>query len=136
MQYPEGKVPEVMLQWAASMRRGEVAAELWHEDAEVVTAKGWVVEATYQGREGVRRWWDELHEAFSDLHLQVDEIEPLAGDRFVTVQRLVGRFRTTGIPTDAPWASVVTVKDGLIYHAEGYLSKRQALEAEAERQPP
>ncbi len=112
------------------MRRGEVAADLWHEDAEVVNAKGWVVEATYLGREGVRRWWGELQEAFSDLHLQVDEIEPLDGDRFVTVQRLVGRFRTTGIPMDAPWASVVTVKDGLIFHAEGFMSKRQALEAQ------
>jgi ketosteroid isomerase-like protein len=133
VQYPEGKVPEVMTRWADSMRRGDVAAELWHEDAEVVNAKGWVVEATYAGREGVRRWWSELQEAFSDLVIEVDGIEQLDKDTFLTTQRLVGRFRTTGIPMDAPWSSLVTLKDGLIIHAEGYLSKRQAREAGNER---
>ena len=95
----------------------------------IVNAKGWPVEATYRGRDGLRRWWEDLAEAFSDFALEFEEMTPLDGERVLTTQRWVGHFSHTGIPFDGPWASVITVREGRIIQAVGYLTKGRALRA-------
>ena len=120
---------DAIVGWAEAAQRGDLAEELWDPDLQIVNAEGWVLETTYVGHEGLRRWWNDLEEAFSDFALQVDEITRLDDEHFLTVQRFVGHFRTTGIPFDGPWASVITVRDGRIVHAVGYLSKKRALRA-------
>lgn len=120
---------EVVARWAEAIRRGDLAEELWDTDLEIVNAKGWVLEATYCGHDGLRRWWGDLAEAFSDFAMEVEEITPLDEERFLTVQRFVGHFRVTGIPFDARWASVITVRAGRIIQAVGYLTKGRALKA-------
>ena len=120
---------EIVRRWAEAIGRGDLAEALWDPDLEIVNAEGWALEATYRGYEGLRRWWNDLEEAFSDLALRVEEITPVDGERFLTELRFIGHFRQTGIPFDAPWASVVTVKGGRITRAVGYVSKRRALKA-------
>jgi ketosteroid isomerase-like protein len=119
----------VVARWAEAMRRGDLAEELWDADLEIVNAEGWVLEATYRGHDGLRRWWGDLAEAFSDFTMEVEEIAPLDEERFLTVQRFVGHFRVTEIPIDARWASVITARAGRIVQAVGYLSKGRALRA-------
>jgi ketosteroid isomerase-like protein len=120
---------EVAARWAEAIQRGDLAEELWDSDLEIVNAEGSVLESTYRGHEGLHRWWADLAEAFSDFAMEVEEIRPLDEEHFLTVQRFVGHFRTTGIQFDAPWASVITVGDGRISRAVGYLSKGRALKA-------
>jgi ketosteroid isomerase-like protein len=120
---------EIIRRWAEAIGRGDLAEALWAPDLEIVNAEGWALEATYHGYEGLRRWWNDLEEAFSDFAMQVEEITPVDGERFLTEQRFIGHFRQTGIRFDAPWASVVTVKEGCITRAVGYVSKRRALKA-------
>ena len=120
---------EIMRRWAEAIGRGDLAEALWASDLEIVNAEGWALEATYRGHEGLRRWWNDLEEAFSDFAMRVEKITPVDGERFLTEQRFIGHFRQTGIPFDAPWASVVTVKEGRITRAVGYVSKRRALKA-------
>ena len=125
----EGANLEIVKRWGEAIQRGDLAQELWAADLEIVNAEGWAIEATYHGYEGLHRWWSDLAEAFSDFAMQVEEIIPVDDERVLTVQRFIGPFRTTGIPFDAPWASVVTVKGGRITRAVGYLSKHRALAA-------
>ena len=120
---------DVVAGWAEAIRGGDLAEELWDVDLEIVNAEGWALEATYRGHDGLRRWWSDLAEAFSDFAMEVEEIAPLDEARFLTVQRFVGHFRATGIPFDEPWASVITVRAGRIVHAVGYLTKGRALRA-------
>ena len=123
----------VVSRWTERAARGEVAAHLWHPDAEIVNARGWVVDVTYHGRAGLQQWWDDVAEAFSDFRFVPMGLEPVGGDRVLSRQRLVGTFRASGIATDLPWCCVVTVREGLIVRAVGYLSVREAraaLEAE------
>jgi ketosteroid isomerase-like protein len=120
---------EIVRRWAEAIGRGDLAKALWAPDLEIVNAEGWALEATYRGYEGLRRWWNDLEEAFSDFAMRVEEITPVDGERFLTEQRFIGHFRQTGIRFDAPWASVVTVKEGRITRAVGYVSKRRALKA-------
>lgn len=119
----------VVARWAEAVRGGDLAAELWDPDLEIENAKGWVVEASYRGHEGLRRWWEDLAEAFSDFALEVAEITLLDEERVLTVNHFVGHFRLTGIPFDGRWASVITVRGGRIIHATGYLTKGLALQA-------
>jgi ketosteroid isomerase-like protein len=126
---------DVVGRWADAARRGELAEELWDPNAEIVNAKGWAIEATYRGHDGLRQWWSDLEEAFTDFAMHVEEITPVDDERVLTVQRFVGHFRVTDIPFDGRWASVLTVRNGRIARAEGYLSKRRALKAlERERE--
>ena len=89
----ENSHAEVAARWAESMRRGDLAEELWDPDLEIVNAEGWVIETTYRGHDGLRRWWNDLDEAFSELTLEFEEITPLDGEHVLTVQRLVGRLQ-------------------------------------------
>jgi uncharacterized protein len=128
----EEALTELLTAWAEAARRGDLAEELWSPDLEIVNAEGWVVEATYRGHEGLRQWWHDLAEAFSDFTMEVDEITPLDNERVLTVQRFVGRFRVTDIPFDGRWASLLTVRDGRIVRAVGYLTRERALRAASE----
>lgn len=119
----------VIRAWAQGMAAGQLEVERWHPDAEIVNARGWVVDATYHGREGVQRWWDDIAEAFVDVGLVMVFLEPVGEDRILTKQRIAGRFRSSGIPVDTTWCSIFTVRDGLIARAVGYLSEREAREA-------
>jgi len=120
---------EVVARWWEAVRRGDLGEELWAEDLEIVNAEGWALEATYRGHDGLRRWWNDLAEAFSELTLEVDEIAALDEEHVLTVQRFVGQFRHTKLPFEGPWASVVTVTAGRIRSAVGYLTKGRALRA-------
>ena len=95
---------EIVGRWAEAIRHGDLAEELWDANVEIVNAKGWPVEATYHGHDGLRRWWRDLEEACSDLVLEFEEITAIDDERVLTAQhgrvpfgppgcRLTGRGR-------------------------------------------
>jgi ketosteroid isomerase-like protein len=120
---------EVVRQWTDGLQRGELGFEYWHPDLRIDNAAGWPVEASYQGHDGLERWWEDLAEAFTDFRMEVEEFVSLDEERVLTSQRFVGHFRTTGIAFDGPWASLFWVRSGKILRAKGYLSKRRAMRA-------
>lgn len=125
-------VPPAIRLFAEAMGSGRLDPDVIHPDLEMVNAKGWAIEGTYRGVEGARRWWQELDEAFSEFSVEMDDVVRVGDDRYLTTQRAVGVFRTTGIPFEGPWASLLTLKDGRIVKAVGYLSRKRAERALAE----
>lgn len=119
----------VVERWAEAIGRGELVAEHFHPDVEIVNIDSLAVTATYRGHDGLRRWWADMEEAISDLRMDVMEITQLDRERFLTIQRMIGTFRTAEIPVDTQWASVLTVSAGRITRAVGYVSKQKALRA-------
>jgi uncharacterized protein len=103
--------------------------DAWDPDVEIFNAEGWVIETVYRGDEALRRWWEDLAEAFGDFRVVLEEMQEVDDERVLTTQRSVGRFRTTGLPFDGPWASILWVRDGKVVRAQGHLSKRRALRA-------
>lgn len=101
----------------------------WDPGVEVINAAGWVIETSYRGHTGLRRWWEDLAEAFGDFTLELDDLLEVDEERVLTTQRFLGHFRATEIPFDGPWASILWIKDGKVVRAEGYLSKRRAMRA-------
>ena len=102
---------------------------VWARDVEVINAEGWVIETVYRGHEGLRRWREDLAEAFGDFRIVVEDVLEVDEQRVLTTQRFVGRFRATEIPFDGRWASILWVRDGKIVRAQGHLSKRRAMRA-------
>jgi ketosteroid isomerase-like protein len=61
--------------------------------------------------------------------LELKEAIDVGGDRVVTSQHIVGRFRLTGIDVDGPFGAIVTVREGKILSAIGYASPGLAKKA-------
>lgn len=120
---------EVARRWFAAMAEGNQNVELWHPECLIENAEGWVIETTYSGRDGARRWWNDLAEAFTDLRVFLDDAVPIDSERVLTTQHFKGRFRTTGIDFHGPWASILTFRDGLVIRATGFMTERQARRA-------
>ena len=102
---------------------------VWDPDVEIVNAEGWVIQTTYRGHEGLRRWWDDLAEAFGDFRIVLEERLEVDEERVLTTQRFVAHFRLTEIPFDGRWASILWIRDGKVVRGHGHLSKRRAMRA-------
>jgi ketosteroid isomerase-like protein len=126
-----GNAVEVVRHWFDSLERGDPAPELCDPEIEIVNWAEAPITGPYHGHEGLRRWWDDVAEAFEDVHFELREIEAIDAARCLTVQSLVGRFRLTGIDLDASWGSIVTVRDGKILSAHGYATPGRARRAAA-----
>lgn len=83
----------------------------------------------YLGHEGVQQWWADLADAFEGLSIEAVQIEGIDTERAVTAQRLLGKFRLTGIELDVPWGSVISVRDQKILRAIGYSTPDEARRA-------
>ena len=107
----------------------DYGGSVWDPDVEVVNAAGWVIETTYRGHEGLVRWWDDIAEAFGEVTLELEDAIEVDDSRVLTAQRFAGRFRSTEIPFDGPWASILWIVDRRVVRAEGHLTKRRAMRA-------
>ena len=120
---------ELVKRWFEGLSRGDLMTEICHPEIEVSNWDESPVPGSYHGHDGLRRWWKEFAEAFADVHMELKEVIDIGDGRVVTAQHLVGVFRNTGIPLDAPFGSIVTVRDGLIASAHGYASPGRAKKA-------
>jgi ketosteroid isomerase-like protein len=124
-----GTAGAVVTRWFDALAEGDSAPHLCDPEIEIRNWDTAPITGPYFGHEGVRQWWADLADAIEDLHFELLEIEPIDDRRCLTVQRLVGRFRLTGIDVDVAWGAIVTVRDGKILSAVGYASPRGARRA-------
>jgi ketosteroid isomerase-like protein len=124
----EANVQTIRL-WFSSLQRGDPAPEICDPEVEITNWAESPIPGPYYGHEGLRRWWDDLGDAFEELRWEPQSLDSIDDDRCLTVQRLVGRFRHTGIEMDAAWGSIVTLRDGKILSAVGYATPGEARRA-------
>jgi ketosteroid isomerase-like protein len=125
-------VPEevdVVRRWLDALERGDPAPEMCDPEVEIVNWAESPIPGPYYGHDGVRQWWNDIADAFEGVRFHFMQIERIDAEWVVTAQRLVGTFRLTGIEIDAPWGSVISVRDGKILKAVGYSSPRAARRA-------
>jgi ketosteroid isomerase-like protein len=83
----------------------------------------------YRGIEAVRGYWRDWFAAWESLPYDFELID--AGDRVVALfdhQRMRGR--STGIEVPVPkYATVMTIRDGLLVHWKLYMNQSDALQA-------
>ena len=85
---------------------------------------------TYVGFEGLERWQAHSDEVWDEIRLEPIEFID-AGDRVVTISRLIGKGKGSGVEvTRATSAQVATLRNGRVIRWEiGFTDRREALEA-------
>jgi ketosteroid isomerase-like protein len=81
----------------------------------------------YQGHERLRRWWQEMDEAWAAWTTEIGAIRDL-GDTLIVdcVVRLQAR---AGMAFEASFVQVVTIRNGLIVRSDDYLNRAAGLKA-------
>ena len=120
---------EVVRRWFSALEDGNPAPEMCDPEIEITNWAESPVTGPYRGHEGVARWWEDVTDAFQEFRWELTSIEAVDDRRCVTVQRIAGRFRHTGIDLDFTWGAIITVRDGKILSAVGYASPRRARRA-------
>lgn len=110
--------PEVMLE------RVDAECE-WHPflTAEVQGGAG------YRGHEGIRQWFLDIDEMFSEISWQVESVRDLGGDRFLVLGEIRGRGRSSGVEVESPIGQILDLRDGKIVRGWAYPSHEQAKQA-------
>ena len=86
--------------------------------------------AEYRGHDGIRRWAEDVWGVFSTMRFELEDLlESGDGSAVVSVQRVVGTTRHTGIPAEFKWSTAYTFADGRIASASGFLTRAEALRA-------
>ena len=119
----------VVTRWYDALQGGDPAPALCHPEIEITNWAEFPVRGPYRGHDGVRRWWDDVSDVFEEMRWEPQSIEAIDEQRCLTIQRVAGRFRHTGIEMDFAWGAVVEVRDGKILSAIGYPSPREARRA-------
>jgi ketosteroid isomerase-like protein len=82
----------------------------------------------YVGHEGLRRAWAGFAEPWTDFKVELEWARG-AGDEVVSVHRMRGRGRESGVETQADYAYVWTFREGRIVRIRSYGNTAEALKA-------
>ena len=121
---------EIVRQLLEHWKRGDWRGgrELVDDDCEVVFSTSWFPDAgAYSvGREALRAWIN-FTEAWEEFEVGVEQIVG-TGEHVVTLVRLRGRGRASGVDVDAEVGAVFALRDGKIVRYE-LTDRQEALEA-------
>ncbi len=96
-------------------------------DPDVVLEMG-VLEGTFRGHEGVRRFIEAQVATIEGLRFHPEEFIA-AGERVIVPFRLSGRMPSNGLPFEARYVHVLTFRNGKALHVQLLGSVAKALEA-------
>jgi ketosteroid isomerase-like protein len=82
----------------------------------------------YVGHDGVRAYFAEVAEIWSQLHPRADDVRT-TGDHVVVLGGCAVRGKGSGVESDDPMAWVLTVSGGKIKSHRGYRTREEALAA-------
>ncbi|MDP9188111.1 MAG: nuclear transport factor 2 family protein [Actinomycetota bacterium] len=82
----------------------------------------------YQGREGLKRFWNTFQGPWEILLIEVERIEPIGGDRVLALFQFHGRGRD-GLEVTLEYAHLFTFENGMAALLVGFANWQEALEA-------
>jgi ketosteroid isomerase-like protein len=116
--------------WAGVNDGGMPPLDLCDEQIEIRNPPEFPVRGSFRGHEGVRQWRDQVFDVMDELNVETEKLIDVGdGETVVMFLRLRGVANYTRIEVDEPWAAVWKIRNGKLLHAQGYISRRKALEA-------
>ena len=95
----------------------EPLREICSPRVRIVPLRAALEDTTYEGPTAVDQFWEAAHEAWSEMRMEIDEIES-EGDRVLARGVFRGTARTSGAPVETPTTFGFTFRDGLIDEIE------------------
>ncbi len=94
----------------------------WHPfiTAEIEGAKG------YRGRDGIRQWFRDTDEMFSEVAWHVEEFQQLGDGRVLVLGQLEARGRASGAEVKSAIGQLFELRDGKIVRGWAYPSHKEA----------
>jgi ketosteroid isomerase-like protein len=83
----------------------------------------------YRGIEGMRRYWNEVQDAWERFRPEIDEVIDCGDGRVVTPATVRGRARASGIELEAHGTMLWVVRDDKIVSGKMFQTRDEALEA-------
>jgi ketosteroid isomerase-like protein len=116
--------------WEGFNEHGMPPLDLCDEQIEISNPPDFPVRGSYHGHEGVHQWRMDVWDIVDEPKVELEELFD-SGDSETVVMflRFQGVARYTRIEFDEPWAAVWRMRAGKLLKAQGYTSRRKALEA-------
>jgi ketosteroid isomerase-like protein len=116
--------------WEGFNEHGMPSLDLCDEQIEISNPPDFPVRGSYHGHEGVHQWRADVWDIVDEAKVELEELFD-SGDSETVVMflRFRGVARYTRIEFDEPWAAVWRMRAGKLLKAQGYTSRRKALEA-------
>ena len=80
----------------------------------------------YRGREGVERFLTDTSENWEELQIIAEEFRD-PGDRVLSLGRMKGRGKGSGVPVDQPQASIFDFRGDRIWRYRAYFDHTEGL---------
>ena len=114
---------------AWSSRDVETIVSIVHPESEARPILGANIGAgVYAGREGARRWFEDLHQEWEAFETRVTDTEE-RGDRTLCTIHVRARGRASGAAIEGEMYHVLEFRDGLVWRLDAFLDRNEAVQA-------
>ena len=101
-------------------------AEFWDPDIDWRSAEGALDDfGVIRGVKAMRAYAQDWLDNFDDVHFELVEVID-AGEQVISVQRITGRARGSGVETELRYAVVNTVRTGKLLKGREYWTRSEA----------
>lgn len=119
---------EVVQRAFDAVPEGNLDPALVAPDAVFENVEQFIIQGPYVGVEGMHRWRSDLLEVIEGGFDFATQIVHEDDGVVVAKHRLTGRFRSSDLPADMAWYTVVWVRDGRLTGGRGCGSYAEAME--------
>jgi ketosteroid isomerase-like protein len=103
---------------------------LVHPEFEMTTPPGIAAEPqTYEGKDGLRRWWESFYEVMDEVRVEPTEFHDAGKGRVVVEAVLRATGQTSGLEVAQDAYMLIHVRDELMYRIEFFFTLDEALAA-------
>jgi ketosteroid isomerase-like protein len=112
-------------------RDAEAGLASWDPDCEWHPFLSTEVEGApaYRGHEGLRQWFRDTDEMFSEVAWQVEEVRDLGNGRLLVLGQLQARGRVSGVEVSSQIGQLFELRNGRVLRGWAYPSHEQAVRA-------
>jgi ketosteroid isomerase-like protein len=124
---------EVVKRWVDALNAGDEASFLdtWDDECEFLTVTGSQIDGTpYSGREGLRRYWEERMQTWTELRFDAERVlEGNNDDVVVAIGHFLVKGRGSGVLVEQRIGVVYRLRGQKIRYCRSYLDPKDALQA-------
>jgi ketosteroid isomerase-like protein len=84
---------------------------------------------TYRGYDGLREYFDDMRDTWSEFHRDIEEMFDAGDDQVVVFFHLRGTARASGVSVDEDVTTVFRLRNGQLYRMVVFRDRDEALKA-------